>query len=174
MIQALISGAQSGADMAVVGAAQALDLNFGGYAPKGWKTENGPMPELETMGFLEAPSEDYVERTRLNVMLADATVIFGKRSRGSNRTEEECRQAGKPCYWIMWPVHPTIKGKAVNGTYYDSPNHIAFRLWIARHRVKILNVAGNRESKNPGISEFVKLFLIKALGGNDVKSIGPS
>jgi len=39
------------------------------------------------------------------------------------------------------------------------------RVWIEANRIEILNVAGNRESKNPGIQEKVKEFLVLALGG---------
>jgi hypothetical protein len=40
---------------------------------------------------------------------------------------------------------------------------VAFRAWLREHRVTVLNVAGNRESKSPGIYAAVKRFLIRAL-----------
>jgi len=35
--------------------------------------------------------------------------------------------------------------------------------WLASHQVVVLNVAGNRESENPGIENFVFRFLVNAL-----------
>ena len=38
-----------------------------------------------------------------------------------------------------------------------------FRGWLTNHKIRILNVAGNRESQNPGLQEFTRTFLISAL-----------
>jgi hypothetical protein len=38
-----------------------------------------------------------------------------------------------------------------------------FQFWLNNAKITILNVAGNRESKNPGIQVATKNFLIAAL-----------
>jgi hypothetical protein len=36
--------------------------------------------------------------------------------------------------------------------------------WLTKNKIGMLNVAGNRESKNPGIRDEVCKFLLEALG----------
>lgn len=146
MIDTIISGGQTGADQGGLFAAKELGITTGGMAPKGWRTEAGSAPWLEEYGLVEHSSDNYRLRTEANVKAADGTVIFGKRSIGGNLTEEFCRLHDKPWIWIS-----------------DVTVRAMLPLWIRRYSIKILNVAGNRESKNPGIGQFTKDFLIKAL-----------
>jgi hypothetical protein len=147
--QCIISGGQTGADQAALLAAKSLGIPTTGYAPHGWRTEKGPAPWLETLyGLMEHPDGDYLSRTEENVRMSDGTVIFGNRSRGSNRTEEFCRVIGKPCLWLK--------------EYQNGTSHTQFRIWMNNHRIKVLNVAGNRESRSPGIGAAVERFLMEA------------
>lgn len=150
-ISLIISGAQTGADQGGLRAAKALGIPTGGWAPKGFRTEEGPAPWLcQEFNLDEHDTEyDYEPRTRLNVSIADATVIFGRRSRGSNLTERVCQQTGKPYLWVADPLKPS--------------ETLRFRLWVARVRPETLNVAGNRESRNPGIGAHVDVFLQRSL-----------
>lgn len=162
----IISGGQTGADQGGLLAAQALEIQTGGYAPKGWRTEAGPAEWLQTFDLIEWPDEKYPPRTRANVLGSDATVIFGHRSPGSNLTEETCRKEDKPVVWVLVPIGANDKPdtfKAGPTQLFTYTAHVAFRLWLIRNNVGILNVAGNRESKNLGIKELTKQFLIKVL-----------
>ena len=86
----------------------------------------------------------YPARTKMNVANSDATVIFGDVSEpGSKLTCGLCRRLEKP-----WSVNPT------------TTDLLELIEW---HNVKVLNVAGNRESKNSGIQERVRRFLVNAL-----------
>ena len=40
----------------------------------------------------------------------------------------------------------------------------SLKAWLEKNRIGVLNVAGPRESKNPGISLLASDFLVKALG----------
>lgn len=163
----ICSGGQSGADLAGLCAAEELGIYTFGWAPKGWKTEAGPAPWLEDrFNMMEHSSDYYAERTKANVLAADATVIFGRRSKGSNLTENLCHKHKKPLLWIAW-----IGGLDCSGNFsaplpwgrviFDA-NPVALAEFVTIHDVKILNVAGNRESVNPGIFEFTKDFILKA------------
>lgn len=147
----IISGMQSGADQGCLRAARTLGIATGGYAPKGYLTEGGPDPAFgKEFGLLEHWSQhDYAPRTEANVKLGDATVIFGRRSVGSNLTERLCQQHRKPFIWITDPAKPG--------------EMLRFKLWLARHQPEVLNGAGNRESVTPGIGALVEAFLVKAL-----------
>lgn len=158
MVRTITSGCQTGADQAGLRAARALEIDTTGYVTRGCRTEDGPRPDLRDLyNLIELESYDYKERTRRNVAMADGTVIFGKRSIGSNTTEELCRIMGKPCCWVYLPKEhrtPTIRVHAIPAS---------FRLWLALHKVQVLNVAGNRESRNPGIGKLTEQFLMEAL-----------
>lgn len=143
----LISGGQWGGDMGGLLAAEDLGIPTGGTAPKGWRTENGSNPELgHRFGLYEHPSNLYPPRTLANVREADGTAIFvrvRKLDRGSALTAGFCLQYRKP-----FIVNPSVN---------------AFRQWLETERIQVLNVAGNRESRAPGIQERVRAFIVRAL-----------
>lgn len=139
----IISGGQTGADMGGLLAARDLGIPTGGVAPKGYRTERGPQPLLKDLGLTESPYASYQGRTADNVEAADGTVLFGNlRSPGSALTAKLCKQAGKP-----WIENPTVQ---------------ELRTFIINEQVQVLNVAGNRESKNPGIQAGVREILVEA------------
>lgn len=142
----IVSGGQTGSDQGALFAAKALGIRTGGYAPKGWVTESGPAPWLADYGLVEHVSDQYIARTRANIELANATVIFGRPSTGSNKTRDICEGQHKPLIWIT------------ANKYGETAR---FRLWLARYKPKTLNIAGNRESITPGIGNLVANFLAR-------------
>jgi Circularly permutated YpsA SLOG family len=62
----IVSGGQTGADQAGLRAARAAGIETGGWAPKGWDTEDGPAPWLEDFGLIECPVTGYPARTEAN------------------------------------------------------------------------------------------------------------
>jgi hypothetical protein len=151
-VQRIISGGQTGADLGGIAAGLKLGLETGGWAPRGWITEKGPRPELAGLGLREAHKTGYPYRTLLNVENSDGTVIFGDPSSpGSRLTIRYCKEQGKPFLVVEED--------------YSSPerNQDVFLWWLSWTEIETLNVAGNRESKNPGIGNAVRDYLVKAL-----------
>jgi len=150
LLTKIISGGQTGADRAGLDAAKESGIVTGGRCPKGFRTETGADPSLKQYGLTETDSSDYTERTKLNFLDSDGTVIFtdvsnGKiTSRGSLLTLKTAKENDKPCI-----VNPTV-AELVK--------------WIKSNSINVLNVAGNRESTSPGIYERVKGVLTEALG----------
>lgn len=144
-VSKIISGGQTGADQGGLEAADALDLETGGTMPKGFQTEDGTNPELAQQYGLTEGSDGYRARTKKNILDADATVLFGRMSSpGSKLTLNLCRQFDMP--------------------FFVNPPHEQIVTWLrAFDEVDILNVAGNRESKNPGIQTRVRHTLVAAL-----------
>ena len=157
LLTKIISGGQTGADRAGLDAAKELGIATGGRCPKLFRTETGADPSLKQYGLTETGSSDYSERTRLNVLESDGTVIFadvsnGKiTSRGSLLTLKTARENDKPCV-----VNPTA-AELVK--------------WIKSNNISVLNVAGNRESTSAGIYERVRKVLMEALGGKVKENI---
>ena len=94
----------------------------------------------------ETPSEEYAQRTEWNVRDADGTLIVtkGEPTGGTLYTIRHAEQIGKPHL-------------IVNLTEPSDPDSI--RQWLFRNRIKILNVAGPRESSSPGICGEARGFL---------------
>lgn len=152
----IISGGQTGADQGGLLAAKELGIATGGTAPQSWQTETGPAEELlRRFGLIECSAPGYDSRTRANVLDSDGTLIFGSHTTGGTAlTLKIARGADKPVFHIPYPNPKTV---ALADTVAE------FREWLQRFQVRTLNVAGNRESQNPGLQEFAKRFLIEAL-----------
>ena len=148
MITKIISGGQTGADQAGLAAAISLGLETGGTAPPRFYTEDGVKTKLlrDTYKLVEGIPDRtiYRKRTRQNIIDSDGTVIFGDTfERGTQLTINTCEQLEKP--------------------YVVNPKMDLFVRWIVNHKIQVLNVAGNRESKNLGIYDKVYKYLVDSL-----------
>lgn len=154
MIKKIISGGQTGADQGGLEAGKILGIETGGWTPLGWRTENGPMPNLGSdFGLKEHSDRAYPPRTAANVRDSDGTVIFGDITEpGSSLTVGLCKNADKHFFVVDRLNNPSVEVQAI------------FLIWLDQFNIQVLNVAGNRESKNPGIQRKVREFLVQALG----------
>lgn len=135
-LKKVISGGQTGADRAGLECARDLGLETGGWAPRGFRTENGPDPSLKDFGLVETASDDYPTRTRYNVRDSDATIWFGSKSPGYWCTKKAADKLGKP-----FIENPT------------NTQHI-----VIVDRCETINIAGNRLSTNPNAAKAVEWF----------------
>ena len=157
VVTKIISGAQSGADQAGLDAAVALDLDRGGWIPLGRRTEDGRLSdELFTLWRLkEHPSSGWTGRTEQNIIDSDGTVIFGNPyTPGSSLTVRLCRL----------PKHK--KPHLIMSLVDNDPTELL--KWILNHNIHTLNVAGNRESVNPGIYQLTHQTLMQAFRSNSL------
>lgn len=139
MIAKIISGGQTGVDRAALDAAIRLGIPHGGWIPKGRLTEDGPLHA--SYALVETASAVYAERTEKNVTDADGTLIIsrGELGGGSGVTREMAVKHGRP--WLHVDLDRMSAFRAA----------LEIRNWIAANRIKILNVAGPRASKDPKI-----------------------
>ena len=148
----IISGGQNGSDLAGILGAEKAGVNTGGVAPKHYKTESGPQPEVlrNRFGLTEHTSSDYKGRTEVNVINADATIIFAAKmkSAGSKLTVDYCVKHQKP-YLLINPFDEDVLNRVHE--------------FIQSHRPLTLNIAGNRESVAPGITRRVAGVMYAAL-----------
>jgi len=149
-IEKIISGGQTGADIAGVDAAIFCNFPYGGWVPKGRKTENGPVPETYTY-FQVMSKGGYPMRTEQNIKDADGTLIFtyGKLSGGSSLTKGLAVKNKKP--WLHIDLD-TVKNPAAK-----------INDWVIEWDIKILNVAGKSASKAPAIYNRVKEIITQLL-----------
>jgi hypothetical protein len=137
----IISGGQTGADRAALDFAIKYNIPYGGWLPKGRKTEEGTLPD--TYHLQEMPSGDYSKRTKQNILDSDGTLIVshGFLTGGSALTQFLAEKHEKPCLHInlnllsmqeaAWIIHK----------------------WIQRHKLKVLNIAGPMAGKDSKIYE---------------------
>ena len=157
MIKKVISGGQSGADMGgLFGAYTAPGIATGGWAPKGFRTEDGVKRILKTQYKLkETKSPAYPPRTKRNVIGSNGTLWFGNtNSPGARLTFRLCHVHGRP-----------IKRIRYSAANRRSPiREIAGIVkWVKHHNIETLNIAGNRESINPGITMYAEAVVSKLL-----------
>jgi hypothetical protein len=144
----IISGGQTGVDRGALEAALELGIPHGGWCPRGRFAEDGRISEQYDLQELD--SSDYAARTEKNVVESDATLIGcrGSLSGGTLLTYRLADQHGRPC-------------KVVD---LSEPLDAAdVRDWLAEHQIAILNVAGPRESQNPGIGRQMQEALVELL-----------
>lgn len=144
-VRKIISGGQTGADQGALSACVQHGFPYGGWIPKGRRTEKGKVPARYRMR--QHRSRHYPPRTEANVRDSDATVVFtyGKPDGGSLLTIDFAKKHGKPCLKVdLEKPHDAAVSRIVRWVRRACPHSC------------ILNVAGSRRSKAPGIHMAVK------------------
>ena len=156
----IVSGGQTGVDRGALEAAMTLGLDFGGWAPHGWIAEDGTIPAQYRERMQEYPSmgnrtQDYRERTKANVRDSHATLILADSlplSGGTKLTEDTAV--------AMMKSHKVVAMSAANAKD-DALKWL--RQFLGMSSALVLNVAGPREPKAPGIQARAKAFLEELL-----------
>ena len=144
----IVSGGQTGADRAGLDFAIYTNIPHRGWCPKGRKAEDGVIPSVYQLQ--ETPSADYLKRTEWNARDSDGTVIFTMAKEltgGSKRTAEFASKHGKPLLHLYPDAAAGMEGLLVD--------------FVSRNRIRVLNVAGTRGSKEPEVYRFA-LEVLKA------------
>lgn len=149
-IEKLVSGGQTGVDLAALDVALELGILCGGWCPKGRWSEAGTI--AATYPLKETPSEDVAQRTEWNARDSDGTLVIleGEPVGGTLLTVEMAALYKKP--YLVVDVLRQEGARAV------------VRAWIAKNNIRVLNVAGPRESTTPGINQKTKALLRRVLG----------
>jgi len=145
----IVSGGQTGVDRAALDVAIELNLPHGGWCPQGRRAEDGVIATKYQLQ--ETKSRQYAVRTRWNVRDSDATLIIAREplQGGTALTAEIAQSLDRPCLVVA----PSTSG-----------NVTRVRKWIDTHSIRVLNVAGPRESSEPGIYARALEFLRRLLG----------
>lgn len=149
MINKVISGGQTGADIAGLECARCWGIATGGFMPKDFRTLDGSKPEYEKLyGMRCTGAATYPPRTFTNVRASDGTIRFYTKpdSPGERLTRNACIEYGKPFIDVDFlSINPMYVGDVIR--------------WINQNNIFILNVAGNSEQTSPGIYDRTFLYL---------------
>ncbi|MFN0018474.1 MAG: putative molybdenum carrier protein [Pirellulaceae bacterium] len=141
LVRKIISGGQTGVDRGALIAAIELGIEHGGRCPRGRLAEDGPIDAR--FQLIETESSAYHVRTQSNVLESCGTLILhrGPLVGGTALTETFALRHQRPCLKIDFrEPQPPVRVEVI-------------RAWLRKHRIAVLNIAGPRESSQPGITE---------------------
>jgi hypothetical protein len=144
MFTKIVSGGQTGVDRAALDVALTLGLPCGGWCPRGRRAEDGTVPERYPLR--ETPWHGYPQRTEWNVRDSEGTLVLtaGATDRGTALAVRVAERLRRPCLRLDLDADP-------------SPGEV--RDWARTWQIRVLNVAGSRESSAPGIHDRAVRFL---------------
>ena len=171
----IVSGGQTGVDRAALDVARELGLPHGGWCPRGRRSEDGVIPAVYEL--TETPESRYEQRTEWNVRDADATLLLFRgtlgggtaftlqcvRSLGRSHALVDLDETADPRDLAEWAAGFRVLNVAgPRESRHPGIYALALGEWIQAFRV--LNVAGPRESRSPGIYEQARRYLLDLLG----------
>jgi hypothetical protein len=146
----IISGGQTGADVAGLYVAKRFGIETGGMMPLGFKTLTGPRPDFaQKFGMTESSSPEYPPRTEWNVQNSDGTIRLACdfESAGEKCTLKFLKKHNKPYFDVQLDDPPSIED---------------FLRWMHSNQILTLNVAGNSEQTYAGAFTQSASFLMKS------------
>ncbi len=148
-VERIVSGGQTGVDRAALDVAIELEIPHGGWCPRGRRAEDGVIPDCYQLR--EFPSEYYADRTRQNVLDSDGTLVLyrNKLEGGTLLTAKFAEEQGKAVYRVR------LSGRI---------SYVACIEWLETEKIRVLNVAGPRASKDPDIYLKSLRYLRQLLG----------
>lgn len=144
----MISGGQTGVDRGALDAALFLGIPCGGKCPRGRRAEDGTIPPHYPL--TEMQTSEYAHRTVANVRESDATLVvtISAPTGGTLLTIKNAERLDK-CHFVL-DLHGDERPALAN--------------WLSQYRPSVLNVAGPRESKFPGIAQQTYALLVTLWG----------
>lgn len=145
ILEKVVSGGQSGVDRAALDVAMRVGIPVGGWCPAGRWAEDGRIDSRYPLK--ETESSDPAQRTILNVRDSDGTLVLGRGagSAGTNLTLLEAEKQQRPVFRCS-PL--------------DLERVIEAVKWAVAEDIRVLNVAGPRDSEVSGIYGFAARFLL--------------
>jgi hypothetical protein len=137
-VQRIVSGGQTGVDRAALDAAISLNIEHGGWCPRGRLAEDGVIPSRYQLRETEAT--EYAVRTEQNVVDSDGTLLLYKErlQRGTLLTYRMAQKHTRPALRVR----------------LDRPLDVpAIQRWLVDNKIRTVNIAGPRASSCPGIEQ---------------------
>ncbi len=149
----IVTGGQTGVDRAALDTALSLFMPVRGWCPKGRLAEDGKIPSVYPLQ--ETTSTEYAVRTEWNVRDSDGTLVlaYGPLFGGTKLTNDLANKYDRPVL-------------VIDALSFSRNDVVRFWNWIREHNIRILNVAGPRESARPGVIESRARDVLKQIFGS--------
>ena len=159
MIEKIISGGQSGADLLAIDWALKNDVECEINVEKSYvPLNNGVIPKgvpINVVSDKRGYSGGWIERRRYNIMMSDLTLIFVRRNiyetKSSLGTMMDCGKLNKPFSFITLYTVDSIDVGIVMSL-------------IERYDVRVLNIAGERSLNGVQREKMIKFLDMVILG----------
>lgn len=160
----IISGGQCGVDQGALVEAFETNILTGGTAPRGYRVSGGNNQLLRVLGLKQSHSSEYQPRTEQNVKDADATLIIASdlTSPGEVLTLSLCRQHSKPYFVVNLGEMMNSENEDVFYARVDLQVEAAAR-FIIENTVQVLNVAGNRDTRDQTIMFDMAMYIMREI-----------
>lgn len=155
----VISGGQTGADVAGLWAAKAFGIPTGGWAPRGFLTTKGSQPDMKHTFGMEEHFGGYRNRTIENIEDSDYTIIcLNKMSAGSRLTAGQCSAKNKD-HCVIRFNNDAIEQSLYNPHFKKVLGYIqAAETMRGADEEFVLNIAGNSTKTSSNAFEFTFKF----------------
>ena len=154
-LRKIVSGGQTGVDRAALDWALASGVPCGGWCPLGRWAEDGPIAVRYPLR--ETPDVKPALRTEWNVRDSDGTLIVtlaGRITGGTLLTDNLAKCLSRPLLHLS----------EADGSATEQEELL--RRFIDQNEISTLNVAGPRESGEPGVGRFGAGLLEATFGGS--------
>jgi hypothetical protein len=151
-LRRIVSGGQTGVDRAALDAALGADFPCGGWVPGDRMAEDGVIAERYPLMAL--PNGNYQQRTRLNVVDSDGTVLLYSDflSSGTRLTWDLCGFLNRPCI--------LVRAREVPDPMMAADAVLKF---IQENGIEVLNVGGPRASGWPAGYGFSRAVIAEVI-----------
>lgn len=168
-ISKIVSGGQTGVDRAALDVALEVGIPCGGWCPKGRRAADGRIPDRYPLK--ETPSSTYPQRTEWNIRDSDGTLVLAlELVPKSNAKVRERNRSPIPPWDLAFRGGTALtielarrQNKPLTVANLNGEATKAVQTWIQACNIRVLNVAGPRESENRGIHSKAVEFLRQLL-----------
>jgi len=162
MIEKIISGGQSGADLLAIDWSKNNDIKCEINVERNYlPLNNGIIPVgilIHVVSDKKGYEGGWIERRQYNIEHSDFTLIFVRKdiykTRGSLGTMTDCKKFNKPFSYITLSTVDSIDAGIVKNL-------------LDKHNVKVLNIAGERTLNNVERDKMIK-FLDMVIMGKEI------
>ena len=173
IIDLVISGGQTGADIAGLVAAKAYGIKTSGFAPRGFVTTDGPNPSLGSVYGLIETQHGYAKRTKMNVQGSSLTIIVASNinSAGTKLTINEAKKHGKPYVLATYSPEVELHDWTCESSLKQAIDILSSICYNNENESVIVNIAGNSSLTCPSSYKFTHYFcsrLFEITNGKDI------
>jgi Circularly permutated YpsA SLOG family/Domain of unknown function (DUF6794) len=147
MIRKIVSSGRTGVELAGLDVADKLGLSHGGWAPRGMRNDEGPLPER--FALQEVPVMGFKHAMEQNIMNSDGTLLItrGHKSAETRHAVESALRHQRQLLHVDLSQHSSFEAASLISS------------WVSLQKIKVLFITGPSAAQDPDIYVQVKKIL---------------